>query len=1150
MNDPTKRTSGLVSAETGRSRTASVGAGDLPEVLNLLEQRFTALDARLGDAERQARAEMDRLAERIGAIIYQQTDAPLAEIRGAAARLEQDERQRYAVAQTSVNTLGERLDRIDATTAGQASALAAAVARMESASTVEMAASARDTLARIEADSAARYEAVQGAFASLVERLDRLDSGQARRAGGLEAALQRMEAVAAADHDAIARIEADAGRRFEALSASRTEVVSATRRLERLMASSAFAPAAPIPNRGSEWVDLDITARMTAKTQSLRAIVADAGLTAWAQMRPIRIRNDLDAPSALAAANSAIADFLADRARLSADERLLWIIPSSTNEEISNDEAEQIFGLLGCPETILRATVDGRGMLLVAGSRRREEILPLLRWSAQALDLAAGGGMPADAVTDDFRRCLVPVFDLPAPAESGDPSAWAERAALIMDRFGAGAECLYGITMPLAALDEPSSLDRWLAALRSALGEGARGPLLQWVRETIPVARSGQLIALAERLGVTFELTATTRDISGSAFAAYDDLAAYHPMRFDLRLPSPVKGSIISIARRDAAAGATDDAYAGPMERLAARLRRVLRRDVTHRFSQAVATEPSLMAGQWELHYIYNWRAVADRFIQAVVFDAELDLADATSPLARAEAEFGLLNAAAADPKTIAPGGRPPADNLANRDLQIAEHGYLTERLVPSADSLRLASWLPNNLGETLELGSGYGVLAEHFLARTSRYVGIDLTLAQGKAIRGLGGLPLIADMHILPLQDARFDTVIADNVIEHATDPVASLKEMRRVLKPGGRGYLVVPLDYLGPDYRNPCHHWKADVDSILSAIATADLQVVRHEVCVLPAIGAIGSFPSCNQRTSLWEVRRPCKIVSGSSRTLDFRAETRAIDPTFAALAERTSEEIVALNAKSQLDGLARKSPSLKGFDWSSYIRLSELRFTRVGAHLARRGAAGRVLDLGAYFGNLSLLLARSGWTVTALDSYAEYGEAFSRHLELMRSERIDVCDFETIGFDLAQLQAESFDAVCCMGVIEHIAHTPRLLLAAIDRVLKPGGWIVLDTPNLAYDYQRSKLAAGRSIFAPLTEQFETDIPFEGHHREYTPSEVRWMMERIGYKEIAIELFIYSSFGLSTLVGDDLVRFEAMEADPERRELIMAVARKADRA
>ncbi|MCA0319479.1 MAG: class I SAM-dependent methyltransferase [Proteobacteria bacterium] len=286
---------------------------------------------------------------------------------------------------------------------------------------------------------------------------------------------------------------------------------------------------------------------------------------------------------------------------------------------------------------------------------------------------------------------------------------------------------------------------------------------------------------------------------------------------------------------------------------------------------------------------------------------------------------------------------------------------------------------------------------------------------------------------------------------------------------------------------------------------------------------------------------------LAVGRTITLDFRAETRALEPALAILAERASEEIVVLNAASELDGLARRSPSLRGNDWSGYIRLSELRFVRAAALLERRlPPGGRVLEFGSYFGGLSLMLARAGREVTAVDAYGEYSPALDRHVALMRAEGIDVVDFDRIGYDLAGLEPASFDAVCCMSVIEHVPHTPRLLLEAIDRVLKPGGTLVLDTPNLAYEYKRWDLASGRTVFAPLAEQYETDVPFAGHHREYTPGEVRWMMERIGYEAIELDTFCYSIYGMTTLTGEHAVRFEAMAADPDRRELIITAARK----
>lgn len=140
----------------------------------------------------------------------------------------------------------------------------------------------------------------------------------------------------------------------------------------------------------------------------------------------------------------------------------------------------------------------------------------------------------------------------------------------------------------------------------------------------------------------------------------------------------------------------------------------------------------------------------------------------------------------------------------------------------------------------------------------------------------------------------------------------------------------------------------------------------------------------------------------------------------------------------------------------------------------------------------------------------------------------------------------EKNSFDVVLSLGVIEHVPHTPRLLMNAIDYVLKPEGILILDTPNLAYIYKRRQLSNGISPYVPIGLQYETEIPFEGHHREYTLSEIRWIIGRIGYKEIYYERFNQSYYGLEYLSGDDLELYNEMLADETAREIILMVARK----
>lgn len=57
------------------------------------------------------------------------------------------------------------------------------------------------------------------------------------------------------------------------------------------------------------------------------------------------------------------------------------------------------------------------------------------------------------------------------------------------------------------------------------------------------------------------------------------------------------------------------------------------------------------------------------------------------------------------------------------------------------------------------------------------------------------GPLDLISDITAIPAPDASFDVIVCTEVLEHVFDPRAALKEFARLLKPGGRLVLTVPL-------------------------------------------------------------------------------------------------------------------------------------------------------------------------------------------------------------------------------------------------------------------------------------------------------------------------------------------------------------------
>lgn len=122
-----------------------------------------------------------------------------------------------------------------------------------------------------------------------------------------------------------------------------------------------------------------------------------------------------------------------------------------------------------------------------------------------------------------------------------------------------------------------------------------------------------------------------------------------------------------------------------------------------------------------------------------------------------------------------------------------------------SADSY-LAGIRP---GELIEVGCGDGSRLLRLKDLGWKVEGQDLDPAAAVHRLSAGGVRVYSGpLDSLKLPEARFDAVVMNHVVEHATDPVALLQECRRILKPGGTLIAVTP-NSRGLGHRLFGAHW-----------------------------------------------------------------------------------------------------------------------------------------------------------------------------------------------------------------------------------------------------------------------------------------------------------------------------------------------------
>jgi len=190
--------------------------------------------------------------------------------------------------------------------------------------------------------------------------------------------------------------------------------------------------------------------------------------------------------------------------------------------------------------------------------------------------------------------------------------------------------------------------------------------------------------------------------------------------------------------------------------------------------------------------------------------------------------------------------------------------------------------------------------------------------------------------------------------------------------------------------------------------------------------------------------------------------------------------------------------------------YVQAHASRLARTLEITPPGGPGDCILEMGAYLQLTPALHTKLGYGNVRGCYYGPAGRVDRRTVVSAEGERFD-CEIDLFDAEKDPFPYSNgcFSTVLCCELIEHLFHDPMHMMSEVNRVLKPGGHLVLTTPNLASLRAVSAILQGyhpgffHAYIRPAAGG-ETDAR---HNREYTPLEIHQLLENSGFEIVRLE-------------------------------------------